>query len=231
MKWLKADLFVFLVCCKFVCGYAQEPPEILEDIASVEEETEEDSTHQSMACYSGRVGFLEGKIGYFLPFSSTLQNVLGSGVDYQLSFTYKIRRQFAIFASGDFFIKSGYSTGDHSPTTLWILPFTLGVKLFYKAYCSSNCFHEVEFYIAAAPRYYLAHARNCASYVDHNNFASGFGGMGGVGAIYSYKHFSLSSFLDVSFASLHSHTSILDVKTPNVQMGGLVAGGSIGYNF
>jgi len=186
---------------------------------------------QTVCFYPERQGFLEGNVGYFYPFSSDLRSIVGQGIDYQLSFTYKIGERFGLFASADFFTKDGRSTGDHSKTSLWILPISLGIKVFATFWQSDNRFEELDFYFAIAPRYYLSSATNHASYVDHKNFAKGIGGMGGIGMIYSYGHLSLDAFLDVSYSKIHSHTSIPKVKTPNVQVGSLVAGGGIGYNF
>jgi hypothetical protein len=175
--------------------------------------------------------FIEAKVGYFYPFSSALRETVGGGTDYQLSFTYPFWRQVSIFASVDFFTKKGHSTGDHSKATLWIMPFTLGVKTLVPIYQSKVCDRQFDLYFALAPRYYISRAINHADYVDHSNFAQCAGGMGSTGAVYFYKHLTITAFLDVSFGNIHSHTSIANVETPNTQVGGLVAGGGVGYKF
>ncbi len=171
---------------------------------------------------------IEGDIGYFYPFSKTLREIVGGGADYRLSVSYKRDEHLGIFLSGDCFTKEGRSTGSHSKTSLWILPVTLGLR-FYRTYWFS-CY-EFSYYLAMGPRYYFAHATNDFPAVDHHNFASCIGAMGGIGFFLSYEHFSLNAFTDVSYANGHSHTSITNVSAPNMQLGSLIAGGGIAYAF
>jgi len=192
---------------------------------------EEPLYEQPLCCYSDRVGFVEGKVGYFYPFSGTLRSIIHEGVDFQLSFTYKVWKMFAVFTSADFFIKKGHSTGDHSETKVWILPITLGLKLFATIYKSDTNWDQLDFYFAIAPRWYLSRATNRSPFLDHHNFAQGIGGMTGIGFIYSCKDLSFSVFTEASYGNIHSHTSKPHLKTPNTQVGGLLTGGSLGYNF
>jgi len=175
--------------------------------------------------------FLSGKVGYFHPFSTTLQETVSGGADYQLSIDYRIWKFLCIFVSGDFFIKGGFSTGTHSSTTLWILPITVGIKTLWTIWHSKTLADVIVLYAALGPRYYFANARNKSPYVEPNDFASGFGGVGEAGMNYLHEHFLLNIFLSASFGSIHSQSSMPNIATPPTQVGGLIAGGGIGYCF
>lgn len=183
---------------------------------------------EMVCCSPFRKISIEGGVGYFYPFSKTLREIVGGGADYRLTFSYKRDEHVGIFLSGDYFIKEGISTGSHSKTSLWILPVTLGLR-FYRTYWFS-CY-EFSYYLAMGPRYYIARATNDAPGVDHHNFVGCIGAMGGIGFFLSYEHLSLHIFTDASYANGHSHTSIENVSTPNMQLGSLIAGGGIAYTF
>jgi hypothetical protein len=178
-----------------------------------------------------RCCFIDGNVGYFYPFSSKLRSVISGGADYQLSVTYQVMKHLGVFVSGDFFIQTGESTGSDSDCKLWILPVSLGVRGTYDFWASRDKSHLVMGYASLAPRWYFVEARNYVSYLDKNDFANGFGGMGGLGMAYLYKYLTVNVILQASFGNVHTHTSIPYVATPNTQVGGLVAGGGIGVNF
>jgi hypothetical protein len=186
---------------------------------------------QSMPTEDTRHWFVDANIGYFYPFSHTLREVIAGSVDYQLQLTYKWSKHWGAFVGGDFFYNTGHSTGDHAKTTLWILPITIGIKAFGTLWATNDFSQVVQGYVLLGPRWNYIHSSNNSPNVDHHTNGQGFGGMGGLGLSYLVHQFTVNAIVNFSFANLHAHSDKHNVKAPNTQVGGMVIGGGIGWNY
>lgn len=180
------------------------------------------------SCHRWRV---DGNVGYFYPFSKTLRETISSGVDYQLMLTYQRSKNWGIFLSGDYFYTNAHSTGNHSKCSLWILPITLGVRAFTDLWHSCNCEGVLRGSILLGPRFYMACSRNNAPDMSHQNYACGGGGVGGLGLDYLYHNITLNAILNFSFGNVRAHHSKNHVKTRSTQVGGVLVGGGLGWEF
>ena len=173
---------------------------------------------------------IEGNIGYFHPFSKSLRRVISGGVNYQLLTTYKWNQNFGLFLGADYFHKNGRSTGSHSGTSLNIVPITIGIKgsIDICNFCDES---GLQAYFLLGPRWYYVNSKNSPNYMPRHNYAHGFGGMGGVGIAYLYRNFLFNLVVNFSFGNVSTHTSKKHIHTPNTQVGGIFAGGGIGYSF
>lgn len=180
------------------------------------------------SCSKSLVDF---NVGYFRPFSKTLRDVLSGGVNYQLQVTYKWDRHFGVFASGDYFYKKGNSTGDGAKTSLWIVPFTVGLRAFADIWECPDRSAVLQAYGLIGPRWYFVRATNSASYVNHHNNAQGIGGVAGFGFDYLYDHLTINTFVNYSIGTVKASSSKHNVKAQNTQVGGIVIGAGLGWNF
>lgn len=185
----------------------------------------------SACCMSVSSWRLDGNIGYFYPSSKQLRKVISNGVDYQLMLTYRFSPSLGVFFGVDYFSEQGRSTGTHSKTKLTLVPLTLGLKAttVLSTFCNSS--HVLQGYFLVGPRWYFARATNCVDYLSHHNYAQGAGGVIGFGLEYLVNCLSINGFVNYSQAHIHVNSSRNNVKKPDVDVGGFVIGGGVGFNF
>lgn len=177
-----------------------------------------------------RKWFVDFNVGYFRPFSKSLRTVIGEGgVDYQLALTYNWNCYLGTFISGDYFYKSGHSTGSGSKTDLWIAPLTIGLRASANLWKSDNS--ALKAYALFGPRWYFVGAKNDVSYLKHHNFAQNIGCVGGVGLSYLYRQLTINAFFNSSFGNVKTHSGNHNVKAPTTQVGGMTFGAGIGWNY
>lgn len=198
---------------------------------SILAETDTANSCTKQVTEDSRHWFVDANVGYFYPFSHTLRQVIAGSVDYQLQLTYKWSKHWGAFVGGDFFYNTGHSTGTHEKTSLWILPISVGVKAFGTLWAKQDFTQVVQGYVLLAPRWYYIHSSNDSSTVDRHTNGQGFGGVGGLGLSYLFHQFTVNAFTNFSFGNLHAHSNKHNVKAPNTQIGGMVIGAGIGWNY
>lgn len=168
---------------------------------------------------------IEARFSYFIPNSSLLRHVYGSGIDYQIEATVPFWKGINAWIAADYFHKDGHSLGDHQKTWLQIVPLTLGVKYIYNI-----CDFSV--YGGLGMRYFFVHTRNHSDFVDPSITRSGMGGVAEVGGMYClWDHWVFDVFGNWSYKRLHNHTSRTNVSTHGLNVGGWNIGVGVGYKF
>ena len=113
---------------------------------------------------------IELKVGYFIFSDSRMRKVYDKGgIDLQLSSAFPICKWLQIYASCEFFQRSGKSLNLNENTSIWGVPLNLGLRSIFEISERSR------YYLSAGPRYTFIQAHNQSSYVPHhvNNSAVG----------------------------------------------------------
>lgn len=175
---------------------------------------------------------LEVKAGYFFFTNSKMQKIYNKGgLDLQLCASYplwnlKSRWAVNVYGALEYLQRSGKSINDHQKTSLWAIPFNIGLKPVYAINANT------QYYFATGPRYFYFHQHNNSSYVDKNKSRNGLGFFLNTGFNYRLcDHFMANIFGEYSYAKIHFHKSKSRVYTRNIQVGGLTFGGGFGYEF
>jgi hypothetical protein len=172
---------------------------------------------------------IEGEVSYYYPTESIVRKIYSkSWVDYGVYISQDIclQRCLSLFAGADYLARDGYSLGGHQKTRLQLVPLTFGLKW------TQPAISVIDWYIGLAPRIYWAYIR------DHNPISNsrihktalGIYATTGI-FIKPVRHFFIDLFLNYSYATLGApHTPYL-VEGHSLQVGGIHAGGGLGYIF
>ncbi|HEX2579238.1 MAG TPA: hypothetical protein VHK67_02415 [Rhabdochlamydiaceae bacterium] len=186
------------------------------------------STCEVQSCPSDRDmprSVIEFKAGYFFFSSSNMRKVYDrGGLDLQLSGAFPIYRYLRIYGSVEYMEKSGRSLGEHERTSFWALPLSLGLQPVFPVSC------YCDYYFTLGPRYVFAWVYNHFSTVPKHIKANNIGGFANTGFQFIIsKHFLLDIFAEYSYVRLKINPSTAERQ--NVQSGGYVFGGALGYAF
>jgi hypothetical protein len=170
---------------------------------------------------------IEGKLGYFFFAGSKMRSVYSQGgVDVQLSGTYPIKSWLQLYASAEWFQKSGKSRGAHKSTQIWAVPLSLGLRPVVTI-CS-----QVQYYLTVGPRCFFFHAHNFSNFVNKTLNQSGIGGFASTGFyFYPWRHFVIDLFGEYSYMRIKCYASKKNTYTRTVQAGGFTFGAGLGYAF
>jgi hypothetical protein len=170
---------------------------------------------------------IEVKGGYFFFTDSDMRNVFDQGgLDVQISGSYPVYKVLHVYGSVEYLEKSGHSINAHQKTSLWAVPFNLGLRPVFPIG------NHVAYYFTIGPRYSLVYVHNRSSYVPKRMQARGFGGFVNTGFLFLIgKHFTLDIFGEYSYTRLSFHSSMMGTQGHTVQVGGLTFGGGLGYSF
>ena len=169
---------------------------------------------------------IEGKVGYFFFTDSTMRKVYNQGgVDAQISGAYPLTDILHIYGSVEYAQRSGHSINGHQKTSLWLLPFSLGLQPQFEITSA------IKYYFTIGPRYTLAFGHNDSSYVSRKMNAKGIGGFANTGFLFIMNHFTVDLFGEYSYSKLQFHTSKKHSHGIKAQVGGLTFGAGLGYTF
>ena len=181
-------------------------------------------------CFSEAI--VEFKTGYFFFLDSTMRKIYDKGgLDLQLSASYplwNLAKRWSLNAYGavEYFHRSGKSINGNQKTELWSVPVNIGLKPVYLIN------ENLQYYLAAGPRYFYVHQHNSSYYVPKNSSRNGLGLFVNTGFNYvPCDHFVVDLFGEYSYARVHFHTGDSRVYTSSIQMGGFTFGGGLGYSF
>lgn len=179
---------------------------------------------------------IEGKFSYFIPAGQVLSDVYGQGwIDYGLQASYifplnlPAGNKLALYSALNYLPSSGQSVGGGQTTHIHMLPLTVGLKYLY-GFCVRQV--EVDVYAALGMRYNWVFVNNESDYVIRKMRATGFGGVGELGAFAAFaKYFLINIFMDYSIATVSSDQSRPGVYRQDLNINGFSAGGGVGIKF
>jgi len=124
-----------------------------------------------------------------------------------------------------FFSKSGKSLGERRSTHIRILPVGIGLK-------GSLPFDPFEIYVAASAKHFTVKIHNNSPYVDQHQEKNGWGWGAKIGVSFFFaNHFLLDLFLEYMRKEFSfSHSKKVESRK-EVDIGGGVIGGALGYRF
>jgi outer membrane protein W len=232
MQFFKKKLFaiVFLFATQ---GFTQEPVDAQGASENVDSEANPTQpTIDSSDCFHIQSEpILEAKVGYFFFASSKMRQVYEGGLDVQLSSSTPVwqphrRVHLNVYGSLEFLRSSGHSTEENYKTYVWELPINLGLKPVFLLT------QEIQYYLALGPRYFFIRQHNSSPYVDRHKSKNGVGLFVNTGFNFILcKHLAIDLFGEYSYAKTHFHTSLPNVYTQNIQIGGFTFGAGLGYSF
>lgn len=169
----------------------------------------------------------EAKVGYFLFADSKMNKVFDKGgLDLQLTGTYPLWNGLDLYASLEYFGKHGKSLGGHQRTSLWGIPFSMGLKMKIASYSLLRS------YFTIGPRYLFLHMHNHSQYVKKNLERNGIGGFANVGLEYDLSNcLLLDVFAEASYIRMRFHSSNRNNYNETRQVGGYTFGGGLTYAF
>lgn len=170
---------------------------------------------------------VEVKGGYFVFADAKMRSVYNKGgVDVQLSGSFPCWRNFKFYTSVEYLRREGRSLGECQKTAIWQVPVSVGLKASAKV---TECLTS---YAAVGPRYFYAKVRNNSCFVDRNLSKNGVGGF--VTAGFTFAPGSpvfIDLFGQYAYQKAQFHPSKANVCGRNIQVGGFVVGGGLGYKF
>lgn len=183
---------------------------------------------------SGRDIILEFKGAYFLPTNHTFRKTYNNGsalygpeLTVQLGCSKYWTKHLYGFISADYFQKKGHALGLNDSTTLRLVPLVLGAKYMIPAT------DFIDFYVGAGFQSMFVHTRNHRAYVTATKSLWSFGGIGKMGAYFTFKHhFLLDLFFDYSFARTNKDHFYGHTRTcSKADLSSALFGIGVGYRF
>jgi len=184
-----------------------------------------------MNAYESIGSMVEFKMGYFIFGDSTMRKIYDKGgLDIQLSGSFLLKNWFKrynleLYSSVEYFERSGRSIGGDQKTSIWALPFSLGLKPVF----AMNS--KTQYYFALGPRYFYLHQHNHSDYVSKNKGHDGLGVFVNTGFNFNpHRRVIIDLFGEYSFMQLRIHSSKENVYGKKRQVGGFTFGGGVGYH-
>lgn len=169
----------------------------------------------------------EFRFGYYRPSDDVIRDVYGEGLDSQVSVSVRAWKGLYAMTAGNYFRKSGHSLGGNEATTIEIWSASAGLKYLFALPL------DYSFYLGAGPRYYFAYSSNDSEFVDRNVDGNDIGFFAMTGFLYHFNcHVFLDAYFEYSWGRVSFSSSTPDViPRKNVQVGGISAGGGLGFAF
>jgi hypothetical protein len=173
--------------------------------------------------------YIEAKAGYFFFVTSPMSDVYNQGgLDVQISGAYPVARYLRAYGSVEYFNKSGRSLKGNQHTSIWAVPFSLGIQ----PVVYLNSADTLTYYVTLGPRYFLTRAHNNSTYVSEHIRSNGWGAFANTGfTITLYNHLKLDFFGEYSYGRLHYKSTIPNSQGSHAQISGLTFGGGLSYAF
>ncbi len=170
---------------------------------------------------------IEAKAGYFFFLDSKMDQIYKSrGLDLQLSASYPLKKELHLYASIEWFEKSGRSLNAHEKTTLWALPLSLGFRPMIPVS------KQINYYLTLGPRYFFVYVHNDSPFIDRHMDSNGCGIFANTGFLFNLnRHLTVDLFAEYSYAKLSFKASMPGVFGEDAQVGGLTFGGGLAYRF
>jgi len=168
---------------------------------------------------------LEGKGGFFIPPTSACKRSMAVGRSMEGSSHGVSTRSWISMQMRCFLAKSGKSLGERRSTHIRILPVGIGLK-------GSLPFDPFEIYVAASTKHFTVKIHNNSPYVDQHQEKNGWGWGAKIGVSFFFaNHFLLDLFLEYMRKEFSfSHSKKVESRK-EVDIGGGVIGGALGYRF
>jgi|SRR3989338_995540 len=162
---------------------------------------------------------------FFYPSDERLQKIYGGGAIYGGELSWRFYKILDLYADAMFFSKSGKSLGERRSTHIRILPVGIGLK-------GSLPFDPFEIYVAASAKHFTVKIHNNSPYVDQHQEKNGWGWGAKIGVSFFFaNHFLLDLFLEYMRKEFSfSHSKKVESRK-EVDIGGGVIGGALGYRF
>jgi hypothetical protein len=179
---------------------------------------------------------IEAKFGYFFFTTSPMKSVYNQGgTDVQLSGAYPIASwqtgsvpsDLRVYASVEFFEKSGHSRSAHQKTCLWAIPVNAGLQTIFLISSAP----QIHYYATLGPRYTYMDVTNQSQYVPRHMHGQGVGLFANTGFTFTFDNFLIDLFGEYSYAKIDFHPHRQGTYTPSVQISGVSVGLGIGYQF
>lgn len=168
---------------------------------------------------------IQGKIGFFFPSDSNFRNVYGGGAIYGPEISWRFMQCIDLFADAMYFQKGGRSLGDKRHTRIKMMPVSLGLKVVVPL-------PSMEVYFGASAKYISLHIHNSSPYVSRHVSKDGVGwGIKSGVSVLLPKNFFFDIFLEYFRKKFNFHSSRQVLSGGDVDVGGGVIGGSVGYRF
>lgn len=169
---------------------------------------------------------IEAKVGYFFFSDAKMRKIYDKGgLDAQVSASYPIWGWLQAYASIEYLERHGKSLNAHQKTCFEAVPLSIGIQTVIVIY------EKLHYYFTIGPRYTFAHVENDSSYVSKNIHESGFGGFANMGLRFFIQNYLfVSAFGEYSYQKMRFKSSKVTYGR-NIQIGGFVGSGGIGFAF
>ncbi len=175
--------------------------------------------------YAANEVSVQGKVGFFYPSDSDFQDIYGGGFIYGAEVDWRYIPMFDLYADAMYFSKGGKSLGKERHTRIKLLPVSLGLKV-------SVPLPGMEVYFGVAAKHFNLKIHNDSPYVSRNVTKNGFGWGAKAGVTVCLPcNFFFDIFLEYMRKKFDFNSSKRVITHVDVDVGGGVIGGSIGYRF
>ena len=171
---------------------------------------------------------IEGRVAYFYPTASNVRELYGSGMEYSLETSVRLKKGLYAWASAGYFSKSGHTQAMDSPTALILVPIGIGLKCYF----FPKDYLRLYVGIGALPGY--LHIRDDSPYVIPVTHKWGCGGIAKTGALfYLYKQLYIDLFVDYAFKEHFKPIKdpALDLTYQTADLSHFSIGGGLGWQF
>ncbi len=184
-------------------------------------------TKQEVCICRDQKWIVGGRVSYFRPDEKRLRKIYNYGwADYQFLLGYSPYRCLNVIATVNYMQETGKTLGWRNNTKIQVIPW--GLELRYRYWAWRRC----EFYLGAGPRYYVLKITNQAPHMKGHVSKKGWGGTVNTGMTWTPRE---SFFIDVFFAYSYQKMGAPSFGNNNeglsLKLGGLDAGGGIGWKF
>jgi len=190
-------------------------------LCALDKSTSETATRWDQRC------FLEARASYFRPESKRLREIYHQcWADYQLLLGYEPGCKINLIGTVNLMQESGKTIGGRNHTTILVIP--LGLEVRYRYWSSSHW----DLYAGIGPRYYFLKVHDHSPDMRRHISRQGWGGVAETGALWTPHHsFFLDLFLAYSYQKMGPPSLGDKIEGLSVTLGGLEAGGGIGWRF
>lgn len=174
-------------------------------------------------------GFLEIRGAYFLPIQHTFRTIYCPTFFWGLEWNGQLYQQLYGWIGANYLRKHGHTIPDHSPTTLTMVPLSLGLKWIYNSY-------RVQPYLGVGQEITYEHEKTNSNIFVHSRSNWSYGGIFKIGfLVYATHHLFLDFYTDYSLRTLRLQK--LSSSLPqwewihSIDLSGFNFGAGLGYGF